>query len=181
MNYSKAKGFILDAVAPPTLNYLVGQSHTSSSNPFYTGKAKIYVPRERLEAYSTATNWSVYYEAGNIVAIEDNQNILEGMFPSLDAKYFDPFDWENATLQEKFDKVINNEFWLLNTKLTYEDIANVAADLETNTTSSVYYKYKDALLGRKMSVEIGGVSCTATIIGILQDVDENDNPLAFTY
>lgn len=109
MNYSKARGFILDAIVPPTLNYLTNQSHTSTSNPFYNGKAKIYVPKEGLEAYSTATNWSVYYEAGNIVAIEDNQNILEGMFPSLDAKYFDSFDWENATLQEKFDKVMSNE------------------------------------------------------------------------
>lgn len=70
----------------PTLNtYLTNYAHNNASNRFYNGSAKIYVPRAALSAYQNATNWSVYYAAGNIVAIEDNEAALKGIFQELDS------------------------------------------------------------------------------------------------
>lgn len=78
---------IIDNETPPTLNsYLTRYAHNNSSNRFYSGLAKIYVPRAALSDYENATNWSVYYAAGNILAIEDSETDLMGIFPQLDEK-----------------------------------------------------------------------------------------------
>lgn len=86
MSTSIAK-LIIDNETPPTLNsYLTNYAHNNSSNRFYSGSAKIYVPRAALSDYESATNWSVYYAAGNILAIEDSETDLMGIFPELDEK-----------------------------------------------------------------------------------------------
>lgn len=78
---------IVDKETPPTLNtYLIDYAHNNASNRFYNGSAFIYVPKSAMSAYASATNWSVYYAAGGIKAIEDSQSELAGIFPALDEK-----------------------------------------------------------------------------------------------
>ena len=78
---------IVDKATPPTLNtYLIDYAHNNASNRFYNGSAFIYVPKSAMSDYESATNWSVYYAAGGIKAIEDSQSELAGIFPALDEK-----------------------------------------------------------------------------------------------
>ena len=80
--------WVLDTPTVPALNtYITQYSHNNSSNRFYNGSAKIYVPKAQLSTYASATNWSVYYAAGNILAIEDSASDLQGIWDELDEKY----------------------------------------------------------------------------------------------
>lgn len=70
---------------PELGTYLTYYAHNNSSNRFYNGSAKIYVPKAALSAYENYPDWSIYYGAGAILGIEDYRSDLQGIFPELDA------------------------------------------------------------------------------------------------
>lgn len=63
--------FIVRAVSPPTLD-----SAAFNETPIASGTGLIYVPRDSVETYKQATNWTLYAE--QIRAIEDHPDITGG-------------------------------------------------------------------------------------------------------
>lgn len=63
----------------PALVAIVLGKRATLANEYAVHKSNIYVKKEDIEWYSTATNWSSLYENGRVKTIEDNLEYLKSL------------------------------------------------------------------------------------------------------